>query len=145
MQNATNKADGGLRVYLVEDSEIVRTRLEERLAAIAGVRTVGSAAGALEAIRGILASRPDVVLLDLSLAQGSGFDVLSGTRDLLPASDIYVLSSFAGGPYRKLALSLGASDCFDKTKDFERVCDLVAQRAAHRSTEGSSPCQPSSH
>jgi DNA-binding NarL/FixJ family response regulator len=132
MQNAIAQPAGeGLRVYLVEDSEIVRSRLESMLEAIPGVRTVGHAADALGAIRGIHAEQPDLVLLDLRLAQGSGFDVLSGTRDLTPAPEIYVLSSFAGGPYRKLAMSLGATDCFDKTNDFERVRDLVAERAAH--------------
>lgn len=131
MQNAiTQPAGQGLRVYLVEDSEIVRGRLESMLDAIPGVHTVGHAAGALEAIRGIHAEQPDLILLDLRLEEGSGFDVLSATRDLAPAPAIYVLSSFAGGPYRKLAMSLGATDCFDKTDDFERVRDLVAQRAA---------------
>jgi two-component system response regulator DevR len=131
MQNAMPAAaDQALRVFLVEDSEMVRTRLERMLDAIPGVRTVGHAGGALEAIRSIHAAHPDVVLLDLSLAQGSGFDVLGGLRDLAPAPEIYVLSSFAGGPYRDLALRLGADDCFDKTSDFERVRDLVAQRAA---------------
>jgi len=132
MQNAISAAaDQALRVFLVEDSDMVRTRLESMLEAIPGVRTVGHAAGAYEAINAIHAARPDIVLLDLKLAQGSGFDVLSGVRSLVPAAQIYVLSSFVDGPYRQLALQLGATDCFDKTSEFGRVRDLVAQRAAH--------------
>ena len=109
---------------------MVRTRLESMLGAIPGVRAVGHASGAYEAIRAINATQPDIVLLDLNLAQGSGFDVLSGVREHLPAAEIYVLSS-VDGPYRRLALQLGATGCFDKTKEFERVRDLVADRAAH--------------
>jgi hypothetical protein len=56
-----------------------------------------------------------------------------------------MLSNFSAEPYRRQAARLGAHDFFDKTNEFERVRDVVARRAVQRSTEGSAPCQPSSH
>jgi DNA-binding NtrC family response regulator len=70
-----------------------------------------------------------MVFVDLNLAEGSGFDVLRSLQPRLPEVEFYMLSNFATFPYRQLAERLGAKDYFDKTKDFERVRELVAQRA----------------
>jgi DNA-binding NarL/FixJ family response regulator len=117
-------------VYLVEDSPLVSERLLELLDAVPGARVIGLATRADEAIQDILAEQPDVVLLDIQLAQGSGFDVLRAVRGAAPGIDCYMLSSFASEPYRRLAARLGARDFFDKSSEFERVRDLIAARAA---------------
>jgi len=121
-----------MKVFLVEDSAPVRQRLHAMLAAVPGATVVGHASGAQEAIAGILAAKPDVVVLDLKLAPGSGFDVLTAVHPREPAIDFYMLSNFSAEAYRRHALRLGARDFFDKTADFERVRDVVAQRAAAR-------------
>jgi len=117
-------------VYLVEDSPLVRERLLEMLDAVPGARVVGMAEGADEATRDILAKQPDIVVLDIRLAQGSGFDVLRALRERAPQIDVYMLSSFDSDPYRRLALQLGAREFFDKAIDFGRVRDIVAARVA---------------
>lgn len=117
-------------VYLVEDSAPVRERLTAMLQAIPGARVVGHAATARAAVEDILAMRPDLVLCDLNLKQGTGFEVLRAIRERAPEIDCYMLSNFATGPYRRLAAELGARDFFDKSTEFERVLDIVAQRAA---------------
>jgi two-component system, NarL family, response regulator DevR len=132
MQQAAQTAVEPLRVFLVEDSSLVRERLERMLSALAGTRTVGYASGAQAAIRAILAEQPDIVVLDLKLAQGSGFDVLRAVREQAPAIEIYMLTNFSSEPYRRLAERLGAREFFDKTREFERVRDIVAARAASR-------------
>jgi len=121
---------GGMKIYLVEDSPLVLERLKGMLEEIPGARVVGHAASADEAIPAIYAERPDFVVLDLRLAQGTGFDVLRALQPCLPQTEFCMLSNFASEPYRKAALGLGAIDFFDKTRDFDRVRDLVATRAA---------------
>jgi len=118
------------RIFLVEDSHLVLARLEAMLAAMPGVRIAGSAAHAERAIRGILDEQPDLVLCDLKLATGSGFDVLRAVRAAAPEIEVYMLSNFASEPYRRLAAELGARDFFDKSSEIERIRDLVAERAA---------------
>jgi DNA-binding NarL/FixJ family response regulator len=122
-----------LSVFLVEDSPLVCERLEALLASVAGVVTVGRAIGADEATRSILAGRPDAVVLDLKLAQGSGFDVLHAVHDQAPEIDVYVLSNLAAEPYRRRAERLGARGFFDKTHEFEHVRQTLAARAAQAS------------
>jgi DNA-binding NarL/FixJ family response regulator len=118
------------KVFLVEDSSLVRQRLQALLAPVAGTSIVGYADGADEAIAGILAQRPDVVILDLKLRQGSGFDVLRAVHEREPGIDLYMLSNFASEPYRRFAIRLGARDFFDKSSEFERVRDVLAKRAS---------------
>jgi DNA-binding NarL/FixJ family response regulator len=118
-----------MKVYLVEDSAPLRERLHAMLAAIPGVQVSGEAATAAEAIRGILAERPDAVVLDLQLAEGSGFDVMRALERERLGAAVYVLSNYAADPYRRLAERLGASGFFDKTHEFERVRDAIARRA----------------
>ena len=120
-----------MKIFLVEDSAPIRARLAEMLAAIPGTRLVGIAETAESAIRDILARRPDVVVLDLSLAGGtSGFEVLRGVCREAPEIDVYMLSNFVAEPYRSLAERLGARDFFDKSTEFDRVRRVMAQRAA---------------
>lgn len=122
---------GGMKsIYLVEDSAPVRERLTALLDAIPGAHVVGHAETAGEAVSGILAMRPDVVLCDLNLRQGTGFEVLRGLRERAPEISCYMLSNFATGPYRRLAAELGARDFFDKSTEIERMRDLIARRVA---------------
>lgn len=127
-------------VFLVEDSAPLVQRLVEMLGAIEGVRTVGSAARADDAIRSVLTLHPDAVLCDVSLAQGTGFDVLRALREQAPAVEVYMLSNFATEPYRRLAARLGARDFFDKSTELGRMRDAVAKhaRSQHR---GEARCQ----
>jgi DNA-binding NarL/FixJ family response regulator len=125
------------KVFLVDDSPLVRQRLALMVGGLPQTEVVGQAAGVDEAIRGILAARPDVVLLDLSLDHGgSGFEVLSAIRAQDPAIAFYVLSNFASEPYRRHAERLGALAFFDKSTDLERL---------RATLKGQTPCQPSSH
>ena len=117
-------------VFLVEDSHLVLARLEAMIRAIPGVRIAGTAAHAPRAIRSILEEQPDVVLCDLKLATGNGFDVLRAVREAAPGIDVYMLSNFASEPYRRIAAELGARGFFDKTSEIERVRELLARPAA---------------
>jgi DNA-binding NarL/FixJ family response regulator len=117
-------------VYLVEDAPLVRQRLLELLEGVPDTRVLGISARAGDAIREILAERPDVVIVDLHLAEGSGFDVLRAVHEAAPEIAVYVLTSFAAEPTRRVAARLGASGFFDKTTEFERVREVVAARAA---------------
>jgi DNA-binding NarL/FixJ family response regulator len=119
-----------LRVFLVEDSELIRARIRAELATIPGLRTVGHADTAADAIRDVLAQHPDVVLLDLRLREGTGMDVLRALHASAPEIDVYLCSSYAAEPYRGMALRLGARAVFDKSTEFGRVKETLARRAA---------------
>lgn len=120
-----------LRVFVAEDSQPIRERLALMLAE-SGAAESGHAAGVEAAIRGILEQRPELVILDVQLVDGTGFDVLRAVRDQAPEVDIYLFSNFAAYPYRQLAERLGARGFFDKSTEFGLLRDVVARRAATR-------------
>jgi DNA-binding NarL/FixJ family response regulator len=117
-----------VKVFLVEDSPMLRERLEKMLAAIPGAQTVGHAPTARDAIAGIEAARPDAVVLDIQLEEGTGFDVMRAVRPSQPAVGFYVLTNFAHEGYRRMAEKLGARGFFDKSKEIEAL--QAALRAA---------------
>jgi DNA-binding NarL/FixJ family response regulator len=120
-----------LRVFVVEDSVPIRERIESMISE-AGAATAGRAAGVTAAIDGILEQRPDLVILDLQLADGTGFEVLRALRTRAPGIDVYLCSNYASYPYRQLAERLGAKGFFDKSREFGLMRDAVALRAASR-------------
>jgi len=118
-----------VKVFLVEDAPLLRERLEAMLTAIPGVRTVGYAAEAEPAVEAILAAGADAVVLDIQLAQGSGFDVLRALRSRAPQVAVYVLTNFASEGYRRAAERLGARGFFDKSHDISLLRDTLAAGA----------------
>jgi DNA-binding NarL/FixJ family response regulator len=117
------------KIFIVEDSPLLQERIAALIAGLPGTRVVGHAASAAQALAGIARERPDVVLLDLCLHKSSGFDVLRALHESAPGIDVYVLTSFATEPYRRHAGRLGARGFFDKSTEFERMRDVIAERA----------------
>ncbi|HEX7055441.1 MAG TPA: response regulator [Burkholderiales bacterium] len=128
-----------MQIYIVEDSAAVRTRLAALLSTVPGASVSGGSAGASQATREILERRPDMVILDLDLAEGGGFDVLRALRTQVPEIDVYMRSNFSAYPYRQLAERLGARGFFDKTQEFERLREVAADKARQKELS----CNPS--
>jgi len=119
-----------MMVYLVEDAPVIRERLRDMIMELDHNTTVLEAATAGEAIAGIVESKPELVILDLKLEQGSGLDVLRIVKEKMPASRVIVFSNQASQPYRKKCLAMGATDFFDKAQDFERIRDMLRQMSS---------------
>ena len=113
-------------VFLVEDSAAIRERLAGLLGEIASVELVGEAETAIDAIDGILRTRPDSVVLDIRLAQGSGIDVLRRVHPQAPEIVFIMLTNFANPQYRKICMDAGASYFIDKSTEMARVKQIVS-------------------
>lgn len=112
-----------MRVFIVEDSPAVLERLEDMLREVPDVDIVGNAANYDTAVQGILASRPDVSILDIKLAddRGSGIDVLGRVRRELPDMKAIVLSNYATPQHRRASSDAGADYFLDKSSDTDRI------------------------
>lgn len=122
----------GFRVLVVEDSGAVREGLVRMLGGLAGVDIVGEARGARDAIEQATVLRPDLLTLDLELADGSGFAVLRAVLALPTPPAVAIVTNHASPPVRRRSLSAGANYFFDKSLEFEALVDLVAALAAAR-------------
>jgi DNA-binding NarL/FixJ family response regulator len=119
-----------IRVFLADDSAAIRNRIAALLGAAAAV--VGQARTPKGCIEGILATRPDVVVLDIQLEGGKGLEVLSAVRDAAPAIAFVVFSNNTEAAYRSLYLGAGALRFLDKSREFDQLAAAVAEAALLR-------------
>ncbi len=119
------------RVFVVEDSELIRRRIIENVGAMGGFDVVGFAESADEAVESITKLRPDIVITDIQLKAGSGIDVVRKVRanPYLPRPRIYVLTNYAFPEYKRQCSAAGADEFFDKSSEYDRFLSLM-QRAA---------------
>ena len=118
------------KVFIVDDSFPIRERLVSMLAEIGGVSVVGEAESPAFAIKGIVASHPDSVVLDLHLRDGTGIEVLEKVASIAPEVVFIVLTNYPNPHYRKACLKAGASYFLDKTTEFEKVREIIAALGA---------------
>jgi DNA-binding NarL/FixJ family response regulator len=96
------------RVFLVDDHPLVREWLTTLLNHLADLRVCGEAAGAEQALEGIRASRPDIVIVDLALSEGSGLALIKSIKTEIPETAIVVLSMHDERFYAERAFRAGA-------------------------------------
>ena len=121
------KQERPTRVYYVEDCVEVRTRVSREMAHIDGIELVGCAERAGEAIACIRGSRPDVVVLDLQLREGTGIDVLRELRTDDQPPLMIVLTNQSDPTSRERSLRAGARHYFDKSTEFHEFLTLLTQ------------------
>jgi two-component system response regulator DevR len=138
-----NEIPKPLQVYVVEDSAIIRRLLASTIEA-AGAELVGHSANALTAITDLAELQPDLILIDISLDSGSGFDVLRALqeRNLGPSAVKVVLTNHANAEYQNLSFSLGADSFFDKSSETSQVLALINALAAEKRRRGNRPRDP---
>ena len=103
-------------IFLVEDSSAIRRLLARRLEDMAGVRVVGEADSAPQAIALIDWLQPDTVLLDMTLLVGTGVDVLRALRHKGFQGRILMLTHHAMDAYRDMCMQAGADGFYDSQK-----------------------------
>jgi two-component system, NarL family, response regulator DevR len=92
--STAREAGRPIRVFLLDDHEIVRRGLRELLEGEGDIEVVGESGLAAEAARRIPALRPDVAVLDGRLPDGSGIDVCRDVRSFDPSIAVLILTSF---------------------------------------------------
>jgi DNA-binding NarL/FixJ family response regulator len=121
-----------VRVFIVEDSPLIRKRIMDNLRSMGGFIVVGFAESEDDAVAAITETEPDVVVTDIRLKEGNGIEVVRQVRQASLASPpkIYVLSNYASPEYRHECELVGADAFFDKSGEYDRFLDTL-QRAAH--------------
>lgn len=127
------------RVFIADDVEALRLLWRQLLIEPGGIEVVGDAGDGEAAIAGVKTTRPDVLLLDLSMPKVDGLEVIRALRDEVPETRIVVASGFAAARLAPLALELGASAYFEKGAPVEELRGAVldACGASHRNDAGS--------
>jgi CheY-like chemotaxis protein len=114
-----------LTVFIVDDSWHIRQRLLRQIEEVTDVYIVGELSGGRLALAQIEQTQPDVIILDIHLPGGNGFDLLTTIRQSQAETTIIVFTAAGYPAYAKRALSAGANYYFDKSDDFEQITGVL--------------------
>ncbi len=121
-----------MKVYVVDDSPIIRERLVSLLSEVDGIDVAGAAASAEEGIAGITALVPDVVILDIRMPEGSGLSVLKEIKGREKPPTIIMLTNYPYPQYRRKCMEAGADYFFDKSFDLDKMTDVLLRMVSER-------------
>jgi len=110
-----------LRIYLVEDSPVIRAALSESLEELVGARVVNGASTEAQACQW-LADHPndwDLAVVDLFLLEGSGLNVVKVCSQRELRQKVVVLTGYATAAMRQRCLASGADAVFDKATEID--------------------------
>ncbi|HEU5270617.1 MAG TPA: response regulator transcription factor [Jatrophihabitans sp.] len=122
-----------IRIFLLDDHELVRRGIGELLAGVPGFEVVGEAATAEQALIRVLAVKPDVAILDARLPDGSGIDVCREIRSALPDTYCLILTSYDDQDAVLASVLAGASGYVLKEVRGSGLVDAIRQVAQGRS------------
>ena len=114
-----------MRILLVEDNPRVRLLLTEAIERDTQHKVVASADEAGTALRRIGQLMPDLVIADLDLSNGTGFQVLAATKVYPDGPRIIAISNSGDDIHRRRALESGAHYFFDKSLEFDAMLALL--------------------
>jgi DNA-binding NarL/FixJ family response regulator len=122
-----------LQIFLIEDSAEIREALTQTLESAGQMNVVGYADNAADAIRALDSESIDAAVIDLHLREGSGLEVLAHlARSNNPRNILrVVLTNHTAPMFRRASEKLGADHFLDKSMEFERAVELLAERASH--------------
>jgi len=122
-----------IRVYLLDDHEVVRRGLREMLEREGDIEVVGESGSAVEAAHRIPALRPDVAVLDARLPDGSGIDVCRDVRSVDPTIHALILTSYEDDEALFAAIMAGAAGYVLKQIKGTDLVDGIRRVAAGQS------------
>jgi DNA-binding NarL/FixJ family response regulator len=128
-----SRGPGEIRVFLLDDHEIVRRGLKNLLDAEAGIAIVGEAATAESALNRMRVLRPDVALLDVRLPDGDGVSVCREIRSALPGTACLMLTAYGDDQALVGAIMAGAAGYVMKQASGTELVGAVRTVAAGHS------------
>ena len=119
-----------MKIFIVDDSELVVERVRGLLSSIEGLEFIGQATNAKDAVEAIERLKPDVVILDIRLIGKDGMNVLERIKKEESPPVVIMLTNYPDPQYRKKCRELGAEYFFDKVTEIEsfvRVLRILAK------------------
>jgi len=113
------------RILIVDDHPIVRQGLVQMLGHEPDMEACGEAESAAEALKAIAAATPDAAIVDLSLKDSSGLELLKDIRVRYPRLPVLVLSVYDESMYAERALRAGARGYMMKEEAAEKVVTAI--------------------
>lgn len=121
----------GLKILVVDDAPLIAKRLQKQLLELDYTESVLLAANFNEAIEIIEQDNVHVALLDINLPGKNGIELLKFITKQSPDVRCVMITNQEEPHYRNVCTELGCYDFLDKTKDIERLPEIVSEIAAN--------------
>jgi two-component system, NarL family, invasion response regulator UvrY len=118
-----------IKVYIADDSVVVRGKLTEALEEKGDIKVIGACGDAKQAIAEIREMDPQVVIIDIRMPGGGGLPVLKDLKANHPKRTAMILTSFPFPEYREAYLAAGADYFFDKIRDIPSMTETLNKLA----------------
>jgi|SRR5579862_2016559 DNA-binding NarL/FixJ family response regulator len=112
-----------MRILIADDHHLVRRGVADILSKEAGWEICGEATDAAQALQKASELHPDLILLDISMPEGSGLEAARRIRQEIPHVRILMMSHHDATQFEKSAIDSGADGCIDKAR---LALDLIA-------------------
>ncbi len=123
------------QLLIVDDSEIIQQRLSDQLSDIQGIKILNNIGSISDAISAFNKYHPDIVILDIQLADGQGFEVLDVIKKKSPKTIVIMFTNYAQSAFRKRSLEHRADFFIDKSNGYITIYDFVRWFSRDRSAE----------
>jgi DNA-binding NarL/FixJ family response regulator len=116
-----------MKLLIADDSELLRQNFRKLLDGSATITAIIEASTVIDTLQQVKAARPDVLVLDIHLPDGSGFDVLHAIFDTPQEFQptVIVFTNFPSELNRRKSYALGARFFFDKSNEYEQLIELL--------------------
>ena len=118
-----------IRIVIADDHAVVRTGLAAILGAEKDLEVVGQAQNGKEAVKSVLSSRPDIIIMDLRMPELDGVAATEEIHRLAPETKVLILTSFGESDGVAHALEAGAYGAITKTAEDAELVSVIRQIA----------------
>ncbi len=119
-----------MKLFVADDSSLVRERIVRMISGIQNAVVVGQAADGAETLRLIQDLQPDLVILDLKMPKASGLEILPQIKSLTSSPLVMILTNYGTNSHRTACEKLGADYFFDKSREFDKAIEVIESLAA---------------
>ncbi len=116
-----------MKIYIVDNSPLLRDRLKAMLLASGEVEITGESDTPEDAVEDILRLNPDVVILDIGMPRGSGIGVIETIKSANLFTVVIVFTDYPYRQYRKKCMDMGADYFFEKSEEFQKIPGVLEQ------------------
>lgn len=125
MMTKSPSAPSVAKVLIVDDHPLVRRGLAELISKEPDLQVSGEAAGASEALGQLTSNRPNLVIIDLSLQEGSGLDLIKQIKAMDDGIKVLVSSMHDESLFAERSIRAGASGYIHKEEATEKVIEAI--------------------